>query len=118
MKKLLPWAVALLCGCSGPPAPDAALCEDVITRLCLARSCPGLNEALAPGEDCRASLLERSGCGGEAFTFGEPSRERILTCREPLVRRSTSPERAPTCEEVAEVQKDCPDVVQFLRGQP
>ncbi len=118
MKNVLFWAVALLSACSGPPAPDAALCEDVITRLCLARTCPGLDAALTPGDDCRASLLERSGCGAEDFTFSEPSRERILTCRQPLVRRSTSPERAPTCEEVAEVQTDCPDVMRFLGRQP
>ena len=75
-----------------------------------------MNEALAPGDECQASLLERTGCGAEEFTFSEPSRERILACRQPLVRRDTSPEKAPTCQEVAEVQRDCPDVLQFLGG--
>ena len=116
MKNSVLWAAALLCACSGPPAPDAALCEDVVNRLCLARTCPGVNEALAPGDDCRATLLERTGCGAEAFTFSTPSRERILECREPLVRRGTSPGLAPTCNEVAEVVLDCADVVQFLGG--
>ncbi len=117
MKKSVLWAAALLCACSGPPAPDAALCEDVVTRLCLARTCSGLNEALAPGNDCRATLLERTGCGAEEFTFSEPSRERVLACRAPLVRRGVNPELAPTCEEVAEVQHGCADVVQFFGGR-
>ncbi len=117
MRKSALWTAVLLSACSGPPAPDPALCEDVITRLCLAQSCPGVNEALAPGAECRASLLERTGCGEDAFTFREPSRERVLTCRLPLVRRDTSPEKAPTCQEVAEVQRDCPDVFQFLGGR-
>jgi len=108
---------ALLCACSGPPAPDSALCEDFITRLCLARSCPGVEASLAPGAECQASLLERTGCGEDAFTFREPSRERLLACRQPLVRRDTSPAKAPSCEEVAEVQRDCPDVLLFLGGR-
>jgi hypothetical protein len=92
------------------------VCEDVIIRLCLATTCPGVNEALAPGEECQASLLERTGCGADEFTFSEPSRERVLHCRLPLVRRGTSPTNAPTCQEVAEVQRECPDVVRFISG--
>ena len=118
MKNSVLWAAALLCACSGPPAPDAALCEDVVTRLCFARTCSGVNEALAPGNDCRATLLERTGCGDDAFTFSSPSRERILSCRRTLVRRGTDPGLAPTCEEVAEVQQGCPDVIQFFGGRP
>lgn len=75
-----------------------------------------MNEALAPGAECQATLLERTGCGADAFTFSEPSRGRVLSCRLPLVRRDTSPEKAPTCEEVAEVQGACPDVMRFLGG--
>lgn len=118
MRKVSFWAVALLCACSGPDAPDAAVCEDVIIRLCYAQACPGVEEALQPGSNCRATLLERTGCGADTFTFSEPSRERVLTCREPLVRRGTSPEMAPTCEEVTEVRRNCPDVIQFLGGRP
>lgn len=115
MRKSVLWAAgALLCACSGPPAPDAALCEDVIIRMCLARSCPGVDEALAPGGDCQATVLARTGCDAQDFAFTTPSRDRVLTCRLPLVRRSTSPEKAPTCDEVAEVQSDCPDLIQFL----
>jgi hypothetical protein len=117
MKKSVLWTAAFLLACSGPPAPDPALCEDVVIRLCLARSCPGVNEALAPGAACQDTLLERTGCGEDAFTFSTPSRERVLTCRQPLVRRDTSPGKAPTCQEVAEVQRDCPDVIEFLGGR-
>jgi hypothetical protein len=116
MRTLALGAVALLCACSGPPAPDAALCEDVIHRLCAARTCPGVNDQLALQLDCRANLAERSGCAAEEFAFTTPSRERVLACRQPLVRRGTSPEVAPTCDEVSTFLRDCPDVVQFLKG--
>ena len=116
MRTLALGAVALLCACAGPPAPDTALCEDVIHRLCSARSCPGVNEQLGLPVDCRANLAERSGCAAEAFAFSTPSRERVLACRQPLERRSTSPETAPTCEEVSTFLRDCPDMVQFLKG--
>jgi len=118
MRKSALWAAVLGCACSGPPAPDAALCEDVVIRLCLARTCPGVNEALAPGDACQDSLLERTGCGEEDFSFREPSRERVLSCRQPMVRRSTSQDVAPTCAEVAEVQRNCPDLMDFLGGRP
>lgn len=115
MRKSVLWAAAaLLCACSGSPAPDAALCEDVIIRFCLARTCPGVDEVLAPRGDCQATVLARTGCDAQDFAFTTPSRDRVLTCRLPLVRRSTSPEKAPTCDEVAEVQSACPDLIQFL----
>jgi hypothetical protein len=118
MRLLVLGLLACLLACSGPPAPDAALCQDVVTRLCLARSCAGVNEQLALGnEDCQATLLRRTGCGEEeTFTFSEPSRERFLGCRQPLVKRSTDPGKAPTCEEVSTVVRDCPDVIGFLKG--
>jgi hypothetical protein len=87
--------------------------------MCQARGCAGLNEQLALGDqDCQATLLQRTGCGEEEqeFTFSEPSRERFITCRQPLVKRSTDPGKAPTCEEVSTVVKDCPDVIEFLKG--
>lgn len=76
-----------------------------------------MEAALAPGDVCQDGLLERTGCVAEDFTFREPSRERVLFCRLPLVRRSTSPGEAPTCAEVAEVQRDCPDLMDFLGGR-
>jgi hypothetical protein len=111
---LLVWVFA----CSGPPAPDAALCQDVISRMCLARTCAGVNEQLALGSmDCQPTLEERTGCGSEDFTFSEPSRERMLRCRLPLVRQSTDPNKAPSCENVDEVLEDCPDLTNFLGGR-
>lgn len=110
----LAWVLA----CNGPAAPDAALCQDVITRMCLARTCTGVNEQLALGSsDCHSTLLEHTGCGAEDYAFSEPSRERILSCRLPLVRQSTDPNRVPACEDVAQVLKDCPDVINYLRGR-
>ncbi|WP_224242229.1 hypothetical protein [Hyalangium gracile] len=119
MRLLALGPLALVLACSGPPAPDAALCQDVITRMCLARTCTGVNEQLAlENQDCQATLLERTGCGAEEFAFSSPSRERILSCRLPLVRKSTDLNRAPACEDVAEVLQNCSDViVVFLGGR-
>ena len=110
----LAWVLA----CSGPAAPDDALCQDVITRMCLARTCAGVNEQLALGaNDCQATLLERTGCGADTFAFSNPTRDRILSCRLPLVRQSTDPNRAPACEDVAQVLQNCQDVINYLGGR-
>ncbi len=86
MRLLVLGPLACLLACSGPPAPDAALCQDVISRVCLARTCAGVSEQLALGNnDCQGLLLQRTGCGDDAFAFTEPSRERVLSCRQPLV---------------------------------
>lgn len=117
MRLLALGPLAFVLACTGPEAPDDALCQDVITRMCLARTCEGVNEALGLGsQDCQATLLGRTGCWAEDFTFSEPSRERILHCRLPLVSQSTDPGRAPACEDVAQVMQTCPDVIDFLGG--
>ncbi|MDC0713482.1 hypothetical protein POL68_33770 [Stigmatella sp. ncwal1] len=117
MRMLAVGPLAWVLACVGPPAPDAALCQDVLSRVCLARSCPGVSEQLGLGsQECFATLEARTGCGTEAFVLTEPSRERLLVCRQPLVRRSTDPGKAPTCGEMAEVVRDCPDLTAFLRG--
>ncbi|MFP2907155.1 hypothetical protein ACLESD_19320 [Pyxidicoccus sp. 3LFB2] len=108
-----------LSACSGPAAPDAAVCQDVVTRLCQTASCPGVGAQLAPGLDCQFSLQERSGCGAEEFTFTSPSRERFLDCRELLLRNGTSTERPPACEDVARFFVQCGDVAGlFQEEQP
>jgi hypothetical protein len=118
MRLLALGPLALVFACSGPAAPDAALCQDVVTRMCLARTCAGVNEQLGLGNnDCQATLLERTGCGADEFAFSTPSRERILSCRLPLVRKSTDPGKAPACADVAEVVSSCPDVIDFLGGR-
>ena len=117
MRLLALGLLASVFACSGPPAPDSALCQDVIHRMCLARTCGDLNELLALGNsDCQSTLEARTGCGEGDFTFTAPSRERVLHCRLPLVRQSTDPDKAPACEDVAEVVKDCPDLINFLKG--
>jgi hypothetical protein len=109
--------LACVAACSGPAAPDAALCQDVISRMCLARTCAGVNEALAlGGSDCEPTLLERTGCGADDFAFADPSRARILDCRLPLVRKGTNLGTAPSCEDASEVVTTCPDVIDFLGG--
>lgn len=111
------WPLVCLAACSGPPAPDAALCQDVVTRLCQTAACPGVGEQLVPlGPDCEASLLERTGCGAEDFTFTTPGRERFLSCREPLLRRGTTTERPPACEDTSDFLAGCEDVASLFRG--
>lgn len=110
--------VLLAAGCVGPEAPDPALCRDLVTRLCLVPRCGQVDSQLAVGDDCEATLLARTGCGSEDFTFGEPSRARVLECRVPLIRVSTSHAVQPGCDNVAEVFANCPDLVRFLGGTP
>jgi hypothetical protein len=112
-------ALSLMFACEGPPAPDAALCQDVLARVCLARGCAGVSQQLGLGTGaCQATLEARTGCGAEGFVLSEPSRERLLFCREPLVRRGTEPGRAPTCGELADAFRDCPDLAAFLQRAP
>ncbi|HVG62094.1 MAG TPA: hypothetical protein VNA24_26255 [Hyalangium sp.] len=118
MRLLALGSLAVVFACYGPPAPDAALCQDVISRVCLARTCPGVNEQLALGNnECNATLRQRTGCGEEDFTFTEPTRERVLRCRLPLIRQGTDPGKAAACEDVDEVLEDCPDLMNFLGGR-
>jgi len=74
-------------------------------------------EQLPPGLDCEATLLARTGCGAEEFTFSSPTRERVLDCREPLIRVGTTTERPPSCEDTFQFVVDCPDVMTFFRGE-
>ena len=117
MRLLALGSLAAMFACSGPPAPDAALCQDVISRVCLARTCTGVNEELDLGNnDCQSMLRQRTGCGEDEFAFSQPTRERVLRCRLPLVRQSTDPGKAPACDDVDEVLEDCPDLMDFLGG--
>nr|WP_217439273.1 MULTISPECIES: hypothetical protein [unclassified Myxococcus] len=111
------WPLAWLTACSGPEAPDAAVCRDVVNRLCETSACPGVAEQLAVDTRCEATLLERTGCGSEDFTFSVPTRERVLDCRVPLIREGTTPGRTPTCGDSARFLVDCPDVTTFFRGE-
>ena len=118
MRLLALGSLAAVSACYGPPAPDAALCQDVISRMCLVRTCPGVSEQLALGNnECNSTLLQRTGCAEEDFTFTEPTRERVLHCRLPLIRQGTDPGKAASCEDAAEVLEDCPDLMNFLGGR-
>lgn len=112
------WTFLCLSACSGPPAPDAAVCQDVIFRLCQSSVCPGVSEALDAGSDCGATLTERTGCDTGDFAFTSPSRERFLDCREPLLSQGTGTERPPTCGDVLRFLTDCPDAADFFREGP
>ncbi|WP_240359055.1 hypothetical protein [Pyxidicoccus trucidator] len=108
--------LVFLSACSGPAAPDAAVCQDVVIRLCQTASCPGVGTELAPGTDCVLSLQERTGCGGVDFTFTSPTRERFLDCRELLLSNGTSTEQPPACDDTLRFLFECPDVAGFFQG--
>ena len=107
---------ASLAGCVGAPAPDAALCRDVIHRLCHEPRCAVVDAAFPDGNSCEESLITRSGCAAEDFTFTTPSRARVLECRLPLVRAGTGVDQRPGCDDVAECLERCDDLTRFLNG--
>ena len=108
--------VVSLGGCSGPPAPDAAICQDVIHRLCLAPRCGAVDTTLSVGDGCEATLLARTGCGADDFAFGGFSREEAVSCRVPLLRAGSGAGQHPKCLDVEEVLDKCDALVAFLKG--
>lgn len=114
---LLALVSGLAAGCTGPEAPDAVLCRDVVTRLCLGPVCASAASALSvTADDCEATLLSRTGCGVDSFSFSTPDRARFLECRRPLVRASDSTYVKAPCPDVDELFATCPDVTTFLKG--
>ncbi|WP_241758695.1 hypothetical protein [Pyxidicoccus parkwayensis] len=111
------WPLACLFACSGPPAPDSAVCQDVVNRLCQTAACPGVGEQLAPGLDCEFTLLERTGCREEDFAFSQPTRERVLDCRELLLTNGTTTQSPPSCGDSLRFLNQCQDVAGFFREQ-
>lgn len=112
-------AVVMFTACSGPAAPDVAVCRDLITRLCMEPLCEPVGPTLAvDGGTCEATLLQRTGCADEAFTFSTPTRVEVLDCRVPLLRQGSSQKTHPACMDVAEVFSDCPQLVRFFGGTP
>lgn len=109
----------VLLSCVGPPAPDVELCRDVITRLCLDPVCPSAAARLnLPAMGCQAELETRTGCSSTDFQFTSPTRDQVLACRLPLVRESNQRQAKPSCENVDETIRNCPDLVIFLGGTP
>lgn len=108
-----------LSACAGPPASDAEVCRDVIHRLCLGPVCETAATKLQLADaGCEATLVSRTGCANDQFSFETPTRTRVLECRVPLVRESTSREVKASCDLVAESFNNCPELVRFLGGTP
>jgi hypothetical protein len=110
---------AIAAGCSGPAAPDDAVCQDLIHRLCAPEPCFAAIDALHLGTGCEADLLARTRCSGSDFTFPDPpGRDRVLQCRQPLLRAGLEWDRHPDCADVADMLDFCPDVVAWLTETP
>lgn len=115
---LLLMVLAVL-GCDGPAASEGALCRDVAERLCIAPVCTSVTQAFAPRNDCVLQLETHAGCISDDFSWPSPlTRDRVLECRLPLVRVSSSQKVAPGCDNVAESLRACPDLVRFYGGTP
>lgn len=110
--------VSSFLGCEGPPAPDSALCRDVIERVCIAQCAAATLQLNLPAMECETELLRRTGCDSPLFEFTTPDRSRVLECRLPLVRNSVDRFAPPPCDYVDETIRICPDVARFLGGNP
>jgi hypothetical protein len=118
LRSALPF-VLFLSACVGPPAPDVEICRDVISRVCAQPVCTSAAVQLnLPTMDCEATLQTRTTCADVNFTFTSPTRNRFLECRLPLVRESTTVGAKPSCDNVDESFRNCPDLVRFLGGTP
>ncbi|HYV44586.1 MAG TPA: hypothetical protein VFA20_06965 [Myxococcaceae bacterium] len=110
---------AIAAGCSGPAAPDDAVCRDLIHRLCAPEPCFVAIGALDLGLECEADLLARTRCSEADFTFPDPpGRDRVLQCRLPLLRAGLEADQHPDCADVADMVDFCPDVVDWLKETP
>lgn len=110
----LPALVTAL-ACVGPPAPDAAVCQDVIDRLCKAPLCQAMGSVADAGTACEDTLLARTGCGTDDFAFAGLPRERFLQCRAILLRAGQATGAHPACRDVDAMFFLCGDVEAFLR---
>lgn len=118
VRPCLCFVVLVLAACAGPVAPDPAVCQDLIHRLCLDPRCSDVDSTLAITGDCENALLARTSCLSADFTFTTVSRERFLSCRAPLLHSGTDVQTHPDCGDVSALFSSCPDVVSFLKGQP
>ncbi|HEX4622321.1 MAG TPA: hypothetical protein VH208_12205 [Myxococcaceae bacterium] len=114
MKRSLAAAWLLAAACNGPPAPDAAVCQDFIHRICIQPLCPAVTNNVPLTGDCEQTLLAQTGCASDAFTFTSPDRNRFLACRLPLLRAGSSSDTPPNCDDVQDIVTTCPDVIRFL----
>src|SRR5205085_9042468 len=82
----------LAAACSGPPAPDAEVCLDAITRICTPPVCGVAQQTLNYGVDCFSGLAANTGCNADDFAFTAISRQRFLQCRSILLRAGSRSE--------------------------
>lgn len=114
-------ALVLALACTGPSANDDAVCRDMIHRLCFLPLCSDVTTRLNlpttdSSDDCEATLLQRTGCGNDAFTFTTPTRSRVLNCRVTLLREGDDIDTAPTCDDDFDFFTNCSDLTDFLNG--
>ncbi|MBX7102371.1 MAG: hypothetical protein K1X89_31935 [Myxococcaceae bacterium] len=114
--RFAPMVALCLTACTGPAVTDAELCRDVIRRLCAAPRCAEVDAAFGVGDTCEATLLTRSGCAAETFSFATPDRNRVLSCRLPLIRQGDRLDAHPACIDVLETLDRCPDLTKALGG--
>ena len=114
MRHLLLLALGL-CSCQGALAPDAAVCRDVVHRVCIPPRC-SRTATLGVDTNCEDTLLSRTGCEAADFEFTTPTRERFLECRLPLLHAGKNAETHPDCLDVDQMLNECPDVERFLQG--
>lgn len=112
------WLAMASESCVGPAAPDAAVCRDVVHRLCLSPRCPSVEEQLSVGDECEDVLLGRTGCGDDSFTFETIARDRVLECRLFLLRGAPGSDDRPQCLFVDDLFTACEDLTLFLKGSP
>ena len=113
-----PWPVALIlvAACAGPAAPDAALCRDLIARLCVEPRCSEVDSRLSVSSTCEATLLSRTGCASDDFEFVDPPRTAWLSCRAIVVRSGTTTGAHPLCNDVGDMLNTCSEVTAALGG--
>lgn len=110
-------AVLFVAACQGPAADDAAICTDVVRRVCSEPLCETMQQRLDVGRACVETLSLRAGCDTENFSFGEenrPDRARVLECRLPLIRSGDAVGNAPACGDIDEMLDRCPDIERYL----
>ncbi|MBL8952695.1 MAG: hypothetical protein JNK82_18085 [Myxococcaceae bacterium] len=106
----------VLTACEGAEATDAEVCRDVVRRLCSSR-CEAADAKLGLTIDsnCTAQLTAASGCGSDDFKF--ESRSAFLSCRLPIIRAGDNVDQVPSCDDVDDMLRGCPSLVQFYGGR-
>ena len=108
--------VLVVAGCTGPPAPDVAVCRDYIHRVCIPPVCGDVTPLVPVGQDCETTFLTNTGCANDTFKFTTPNRNDFINCRAGLLNAGDDPEQPPDCQDVTDSFDNCPAVVRFLQG--